>query len=57
MGVPIQLVLLLIAVEVIPDIFRTVGNVTADVVVTAVIGRREGEAGAAAARRPPAAAV
>lgn len=40
MGVPIELALLLIAVEVIPDIFRTVGNVTADVVVTAVIARR-----------------
>lgn len=40
MGVPIELTLLLLAVEVIPDIFRTVGNVTADVVVAAIIGRR-----------------
>jgi Na+/H+-dicarboxylate symporter len=31
---------LLIAVETIPDIFRTIGNVTADVAVTTVIGGR-----------------
>jgi proton glutamate symport protein len=45
MGVPVELLLLLLAVEVIPDIFRTVGNVTADVAVTAVIARRERGAG------------
>jgi Na+/H+-dicarboxylate symporter len=41
MGVPTDLLLLLLAVEVIPDIFRTVGNVTADVAVAAVVGRDE----------------
>jgi Na+/H+-dicarboxylate symporter len=39
MGVPTDLLLLLLAVEVIPDIFRTVGNVTADVTVTAMLAR------------------
>jgi Na+/H+-dicarboxylate symporter len=40
MGVPTELLSLLIAVEVIPDIFRTVGNVTGDVTVTALVARR-----------------
>jgi Na+/H+-dicarboxylate symporter len=40
MGVPIELLALLIAVETIPDIFRTIGNVTADVAVTTVVGSR-----------------
>ena len=40
MGVPIDLLPLLLAVETIPDIFRTLGNVTADVAVTAVVARR-----------------
>ena len=39
MGVPIELLALLIAVETIPDVFRTVGNVTADVAVTTVVAR------------------
>lgn len=39
MGLPIELIGLLIAVETIPDIFRTVGNVTGDVAVTAVVAR------------------
>jgi proton glutamate symport protein len=43
MGVPLELLPLLLAVEVIPDIFRTVGNVTTDVMVTAIVAR--GEAG------------
>jgi len=42
MGVPIEPLLLLIAVETIPDIFRTVGNVTMDVAVTATAARRSG---------------
>jgi Na+/H+-dicarboxylate symporter len=42
MGVPTTLLALLIAVEVIPDLFRTVGNVTADVAVTRVVAHREG---------------
>jgi proton glutamate symport protein len=43
MGVPIQIMPLLLAVESIPDIFRTVGNVTGDIAVTAVAAnsRRE----------------
>jgi Na+/H+-dicarboxylate symporter len=40
MGVPTELLALLIAVEVIPDIFRTVGNVTANLALTAVVERR-----------------
>ena len=39
LGVPIELLPLLLAVEVIPDIFRTLGNVTADMAVTATLGR------------------
>jgi len=41
LGAPIDLLPLLLAVEVIPDIFRTVGNVTADLMVTAILGREE----------------
>ncbi len=41
LGAPIDLLPLLLAVEVIPDIFRTVGNVTADLTVTAILGREE----------------
>lgn len=38
-GAPIELLPLLLAVEVIPDIFRTVGNVTADLTVTTILNR------------------
>jgi proton glutamate symport protein len=41
MGVPMELLPLLLAVEVIPDIFRTVGNVTADLTVTVIAARDE----------------
>jgi proton glutamate symport protein len=41
MGVPTALLAILIAVEVIPDLFRTVGNVTADVALTRIVARRE----------------
>lgn len=37
MGVPLEMLPLLLAVEVIPDIFRTVGNVTADLAVTRIV--------------------
>jgi Na+/H+-dicarboxylate symporter len=37
--VPVGALPLLLAVETIPDIFRTIGNVTADVAVTAVMAR------------------
>lgn len=43
-GVPIEPLLLLVAVENIPDIMRTFGNVTMDVAATAVIARRNGYA-------------
>ena len=39
MGLPIELLPLLLAVEVIPDIFRTLGNVSADMSVTAILAR------------------
>lgn len=39
MGVPITLLPLLLAIETIPDIFRTIGNVTADLAVTRVVAR------------------
>jgi Na+/H+-dicarboxylate symporter len=38
-GVPIELLPLLLAVETLPDIFRTFGNVTADLAVTRIVGR------------------
>ncbi len=48
MGVPIEPLALLIAVETIPDIFRTLGNVTMDVAATGTVSRltgfEEGEA-------------
>jgi Na+/H+-dicarboxylate symporter len=42
MGVPLAPLALLIAVETIPDIFRTVGNVTMDVAVAATAAHRSG---------------
>lgn len=47
MGVPIQLLPLLLAVETIPDIFRTIGNVTADLAVTRLVARRRDQPSAA----------
>ena len=41
MGVPIEPLALLVAVEMLPDIVRTLGNVTMDVAVTATVDRRE----------------
>jgi len=40
MGVPIEALGLLVAVETIPDLFRTVGNVTMDTAVATLWGRR-----------------
>jgi proton glutamate symport protein len=37
MGLPIQVLPLLLAVEVIPDIFRTIGNVTADLAAARIV--------------------
>ena len=44
LGVPIAPLALLVAVEMVPDIFRTVGNVTMDVAVTAAVDHGAGEA-------------
>jgi Na+/H+-dicarboxylate symporter len=41
MGVPVEPLALLVAVEMLPDIMRTVGNVTMDVAVTATVDRRQ----------------
>ena len=43
MGIPVEPLALLIAVEAIPDIVRTLGNVTMDVAVTTAVTRGEGE--------------
>lgn len=42
MGVPVGPLALLVAVEVLPDLMRTLGNVTMDVAVTAAVDRAEG---------------
>jgi Na+/H+-dicarboxylate symporter len=44
LGVPIAPLALLVAVEMVPDIFRTVGNVTLDVAVTTVVDRSSSHA-------------
>ena len=41
MGLPIGVLPLLLAVEVVPDIFRTIGNVTADLAATRIIAGRD----------------
>jgi proton glutamate symport protein len=41
MGIPVEVLPVLLAVDMIPDVFRTVSNVTADLAVTAIIARRE----------------
>lgn len=40
MGVPVEPLALLVAVEMVPDIMRTLGNVTMDVAVAATVDRR-----------------
>jgi proton glutamate symport protein len=47
LGVPVELLPLLLAVEVIPDVFRTIGNVTADMTATALLHRSEKKASVA----------
>jgi len=42
MGLPIEPLVLLIAVEVLPDIIRTLGNVSMDVAATATAAKRSG---------------
>lgn len=43
MGVPIEPLALLVAVEMLPDIMRTLGNVTMNVAVTAMVDRLAGQ--------------
>ena len=52
LGVPIEPLALLVAVETIPDIFRTVGNVTMDVAVTAAVARQAPTASPSAQPNP-----
>lgn len=49
LGLPIELLPILLAVEVVPDIFRTLGNVTGDMAVTAILAKDELEPEAEAA--------
>lgn len=42
MGVPVALLPLLLAIETLPDIFRTLGNVTADLAVMRLAGHKSG---------------
>ena len=42
MGLPIEPLALLIAVETLPDLMRTLGNVSMDVAATAVVARHSG---------------
>jgi Na+/H+-dicarboxylate symporter len=41
LGVPTEVLGILIAVEVIPDIFRTLGNVTGDLAATSILSRNQ----------------
>jgi Na+/H+-dicarboxylate symporter len=41
LGLPVEVLGILVAVEIIPDIFRTIGNVTADVAVTVLVDESE----------------
>lgn len=55
LGVPIETLGVLIAVDAVPDMFRTTANVTADLAVAALLGR--GAAGAEPAASPAVATV
>ena len=44
MGVPLAPLALLVAVEMIPDLVRTVGNVTMDMAATTALARKERDA-------------
>jgi Na+/H+-dicarboxylate symporter len=41
MGLPIEPLALLLAVDTIPDVFATVGNVSADLTASSVVARGE----------------
>ncbi|MDX2275874.1 MAG: cation:dicarboxylase symporter family transporter [Hyphomonadaceae bacterium] len=45
LGVPIELLGILIAVEVFPDIFRTLGNCAGDLAITSILSRGERSSG------------
>jgi Na+/H+-dicarboxylate symporter len=49
LGLPIELLPILLAVEVAPDIFRTLGNVANDMAITVILARKEQPAPAAEA--------
>lgn len=53
MGVPVALLPILLAVEVIPDVFRTIGNVSADVAATLATDRRRADDDAPQRMRTP----
>jgi Na+/H+-dicarboxylate symporter len=44
LGAPVEPLALLVAVETFPDIFRTLGNVTMDMAVTATVARQDDDA-------------
>lgn len=48
MGVPVEPLALLVAVEMLPDLMRTLGNVTMNVAVTSAVDRATGETNAPA---------
>jgi proton glutamate symport protein len=54
MGVPVAPLGLLVAVETFPDIFRTLGNVTMDMAVTATVARDDASISATIDTPPPA---
>jgi Na+/H+-dicarboxylate symporter len=41
LGLPVELLGILIAVEMVPDVFRTIGNVTGDLAVTTLVQRHD----------------
>ena len=52
MGLPVAPLGLLLAVDTIPDVFATVGNVTADLTATSVVARKTGAMASPAATGP-----
>jgi Na+/H+-dicarboxylate symporter len=51
-GLPVEVVGVLLAVDTIPDVFRTVGNVTADLAAATVVGHYARRADSVAVRTP-----
>jgi hypothetical protein len=55
LGLPVELLGILIAVEIVPDVFRTIGNVTGDLAVTTLAhpekARQDGQSAAASPSR------